>query len=275
MFNMNRNLQAALVLAAAALLACYATVLRGMAGQWWNDEDMGHGFLVPLVIFWIIWRERDQWRSVPAAPSLWGFAWIAGGAAFQLAGAVGVGLFAGAVGFLCSTLGLVICFGGFARARAWLFPLMLSLFMLPKLAIVYNQVTLPLQLLATRQAAGLLGVAGVSVVRQGNVLQVGTHRVAVVEACNGLRYLIPLGFAAVVFAYLADDRPWMRGVLLLAAIPVAMFANAVRVAASAWVPALSEGAFHTTAGCLLFVAGMAAIFLIHTSLTRLQRRRHA
>ncbi len=272
---MNRKPQAAILLAAVALLICYAAVLRGMADQWWNDEDMGHGFLVPLVIVWIVWRERNQWRNVPAEPSIWGFAWITAGAAMQLAGAIGVGLFAGAVGFLCSALGVVICFGGFARARAWVFPLLLSLFMLPKLAIVYNQLTLPLQLLATRQAAAILWAAGVGVVREGNVLQVGTHRVAVVEACNGLRYLLPLGFAAVVFAYLADHRPWMRAALLLAAIPVAMLANAVRVAASAYVPALSEGAFHTMAGWLLFAASMAAIYLIYVALTKLRGRGHA
>ncbi|MCU1236969.1 MAG: eight transrane protein EpsH [Candidatus Solibacter sp.] len=273
--DMNRKSQAAIVLAAISLLVCYAGVLRGMAFQWWTDEDMGHGFLVPLVILWIVWRERNLWRKVPAQPSMWGFLWIAAGAGLQVAGAIGVGLFAGAVGFLCSALGVVICFGGFARARAWFFPILLSLFMLPKLAIVYNQVTLPLQLLATRQAAAILWAVGVTAIREGNVLQVGAHRVAVVEACNGLRYLLPLGFAAVVFAYLADDRPWMRAALLIAAIPVAMLANAVRVAASAYVPALSEGAFHTIAGWLLFAGAMAAIFLIHVLLTKLRRRRHA
>lgn len=272
---MNRRLQAALVLAALALLVCYGNVLRGMAGQWWTDEDMGHGFLVPLVILWVVWRERERWRKVPAQPSAWGFALLAAGAAFQVAGAVGVGLFAGALGFLCSAAGVVLCFGGFARVRAWVFPLLLSLFMLPKLAIVYNQVTLPLQLLATRQAAAILWAAGVAVVREGNVLQVGAHRVAVVEACNGLRYLIPLGFTAVVFAYLADERPWMRAVLLVAAVPVSMFANAIRVAASAYVPSLSEGAFHTVAGWVLFATSMAAIYAIHVALTKLRGRPHA
>ena len=271
---MNLKLRAT-ILAAASLLVCYAGVLRGMADQWWNDEDMGHGFLVPIVILWILWRERSEWREVPAKPTLWGFIGVAGGAALQLVGALGVGLFAGALGFLCSLLGVVVCLGGFARTRAWSFPLLLSIFMLPKLAVVYNQFTLPLQLLATRQAAAILWVAGVGVVREGNVLQVGTHRVAVIEACNGIRYLIPLGFAAVVFAYLADPRPWMRVALLLAAIPVAILANAFRVAVSAYVPALSEGAFHTLAGWLIFIFCMVAIFLIHRLLARLWSGRHA
>lgn len=272
---MNSNSRAAIVLAAAALSICYASVLRGMADQWWTDEDMGHGFLVPLVILWIIWREREQWQTIPVHPSLWGFIWIAAGAGLQLAGALGVGLFAGALGFLCSALGVIVCFGGFDRVRAWTYPLLLSLFMLPKLAIVYNQVTLPLQLFATRQAAAILWIAGIGAIREGNILQVGAHRVAVVEACNGLRYLIPLGFAAVVFAYLADPRPWMRMALLLAAVPVAMLANAFRVAASAYVPALSEGAFHTLAGWLIFVACMGAIYLIQRLLARLAGGSHA
>jgi len=272
---MNRKSQAAIALAAAALLICYAGVIRGMIFQWSTDEDMGHGFLVPLVIPWIVWRERERWRNVPAEPSPWGFLWIAAGAVMQVAGAIGVGLFAGSVGFLCSALGIVICFGGLGRARAWFFPILLSLFMLPKLAIVYNQVTLPLQLMATRQAAAILWVVGVTAVREGNVLQVGAHRIAVIEACNGLRYLLPLGFAAVVFAYLADERPWMRAVLLIAAIPVAMLANAFRVAASAYLPALSEGVPHTVTGWVLFAGAMMAIYLIHLVLAKLGGRQHA
>ena len=258
---MSSKLSAAL--AAVLLLVCYTAAIRGMADQWYTDEDMGHGFLVPLVIAWIVWRERERWQAIPAAPTLWGVPFLAAGAALHLSGALGVGLFAGALGLLVSTFGVVLCFHGVQRTRTWIFPLLLSLFMLPKLNIVYNQVTLPLQLVATKQAAGILWAAGIGVVREGNILQVGTHRVAVVEACSGLRYLIPLGFAAVVFAYLADTRPWMRFALLLASVPVAIFANACRVAATAWLPALSEPAFHSFAGWLLFVACMAAIWAVH------------
>src|ERR1035441_4460230 len=97
---MNPKLRAAIVLATVSLLVCYTSVLRGMADQWWSDEDMGHGFLVPVVVLWIVWRERDRCRTVPAEPTLWGCAWLAAGAAMHLAGTLGVGLFAGAVGFL-------------------------------------------------------------------------------------------------------------------------------------------------------------------------------
>jgi exosortase len=133
--------------------------------------------------------------------------------------------------------------------------------MLPKLAIVYNQVTLPLQLAASRIAADILTFAGIGVIREGNILDVGGHKVAVVEACSGIRYLLSLGFMAVVFAYLSDSKPWMRLVLLAAAVPLAILANAVRVAAAGWLPPLEGGVPHAICGLFIFVLCMATLVL--------------
>jgi exosortase len=175
---------------------------------------------------------------------------------------LGVGLFAGSVAFLVSVAGAVLCLGGFAWLRALAFPLALAVFMLPKLAVVYNQVTLPLQLLASRIAAGILTVAGIGVIREGNILDVGGHRVAVVEACDGIRYLLSLGFMAVVFAYLSDSKPWMRWALLAAAVPIAILANAVRVAAAGWLPPLETGLPHAVCGGFIFVLCLATLMLL-------------
>ena len=156
----------------------------------------------------------------------------------------------------------MLCLGGLDWLRALAFPLVLVLFMLPKLAIVYNQATLPLQLLASRIAAGILTFAGIGVIREGNILDVGGHRVAVVEACNGIRYLLSLGFMAVVFAYLSDSKPWMRLALLAAAVPVAILANGVRVAVAGWLPSLESGVPHAVAGWFIFVLCLATLVLL-------------
>ena len=198
---------------------------------------MSHGFLVPIVVLWIVWRERERWQALPAELSWWGWAVLAAGAGMQLAAALGAGLFAGSKAFLVSVAGAVLALGGFAWLRAWAFPLLLSLFMLPKLALVYNQATLPLQLLAGRMAAGILTAFGMGVIREGNILEVAVRRISIVEACNGIRYLLLLGFMAVVLAYLSDTKPWMRMGLLAAAVPIAVLANALRVAAAGWLPA--------------------------------------
>jgi exosortase len=266
--------KAVATLAALALLACYATTLRGMFTQWWTDEDMSHGFAVPLVIAWIIWRERARWMALPLSPSWWGFPLLAGAAAMQVISSLGLGLFASSVAFLVSIVGAILCLGGFAFLRVWAFPLGLSLFMLPKLAIVYNQTTLPLQLLASRMATGVLSGVGYRVIREGVILDVAGHRVSVVEACSGVRYLLSLAFIAVVFAYLADVKPWMRGALLIAAVPIAIVANAIRVAVSAAVPALDSGTPHEAAGWAVFVLCLFLIFFVHWTFNSLYTWRH-
>jgi exosortase len=171
----------------------------------------------------------------------------------QLIGILGAGLFVESVAFVISIIGAILWIGGFAWLRAWALPLILALFMLPKLAVVYNQATLPLQLLASRLAAGMLTMTGVGVIRSGNILDVGGHQVAVAQACSGIRYLLPLGFMAVVFAYIADSRPWMRVALLAAAVPIAIAANALRVAFSAYSPKLAGGTLHDLMGVAIFV----------------------
>ena len=257
--GMKRMRQTIVVLAAVALVVCYAPALRGMFQQWLSDEDMSHGFLVPIVVLWIAWRERARWRSLPAEPSWWGLAVLAAGASLQFVAELGAGLFTASVAFLLSVAGAVLSLGGFAWLRALALPLLLTLFMLPKLALVYNQVTLPLQLLASRIAAGILTVVGIGVIREGNNLDVGGHRVSVVEACNGIRYLLSLGFMAVVFAYLSDTKPWMRMALLVAAVPVAILANALRVASASWLPSLDAGTPHAISGGVLFVLCLATL----------------
>lgn len=241
------------VLAALVLVLCYASTLRGMVRQWWTDEDMGYGFIVPLVIAWIVWRERGRWRTLPVKPSLWGFAVLALAASLQIASALGAGLFAGSLAFVVSLAGLVLCLLGFAWLRAWAFPLLLTLFMLPKLAVVYNQITLPLQLLATQLAGGMLSTAGFMVLRDGNILNVAGHSISVVEACDGIRYLLPLAFLALIFAYAAGAKSWMRVAMVAAAIPTAIIANALRVAFSGLSPALISGTPHALLGTFIFV----------------------
>jgi exosortase len=257
-----------ILLAALALLVCYASTLRGMARQWWTDEDMGYGFVVPFVIAWIVWNERTRWRKLPIRGTAWGFMVLAAAACLQIASSFGAGLFAASVALVLSLAGVVLATLGFAWLRAWAFPLVLMLFMLPKLAIVYNQITLPLQLLATRLAGGMLSAAGFMVVRDGNILNVAGHSISVVEACNGIRYLLPLAFLALVFAYVGGARAWVRVVMMAAAIPIAIVANAVRVAFSGLSPMLTSGVLHALLGTLIFLVCLGLLAAIYRLLAQ-------
>jgi exosortase len=264
--------QLAIALTFLVMAFCYAATLQGMALQWWNDEDMGHGFLVPVVIGWILWMERKHWLSIPPVPSAWGIPVLAIAFGLHAAGSIGVGLFASSLALWLSVTGAILCLGGTRFLRAWAFPVLLALFMLPKLAIVYNQATLPLQLLASKMAAGVLTSLGIGVIRSGNILDVGGHRVAVAEACNGIRFLLPLAFMALVIGYIADPKPWVRTVLMLSTIPVAITANALRVAAAACIPALDSGTPHEIAGVIFFLISLVAVLMAHWTIKLIYER---
>src|SRR5262249_4637779 len=155
------------------------------------------------------------------------------------------------------------------------FPFLLGVFMRPKLAVVCNQITLPLQLLASRIAAGMLSIGGIAVARSGNILNVAGRQIAVVDACSGVRYLLPLGFIAVLFAYIADTKPWMRLGLLANAVPVSIVANALRVAAAGLVPALDAGAPHALSGWFVFVICLAMLMAARRAINAVHARYYA
>ncbi len=264
--------RAGILLLCAALLVCYVSFLKGMVEQWRTDEDMGHGFLVPIVIGWILWRERPRLRTVPPQPSNWGWAILALGAGLNCAATLGAGLFAGSLALLISVAGAVVLLGGFSRIRSLGFLFLLALFMLPKLAVVYNQATLPLQLLASHLAASGLTAAGIGVIRSGNILEVNHYRVEVAEACSGIRYLLPLGFLTLVFGYVSGARTWARTALLVMTIPVAIVANAARVALAVTNPALAVGAPHAITGGFIFMLCLAGLAFLSRIFKELHER---
>ena len=91
---------AVFLLAALTLVVVYTPALQGMFEQWSNDEDMSHGFVLPIVVLWLVWREREHRRLLPVEPSFWGFAILAAGTVLQLAGGLGACLFSASVGCL-------------------------------------------------------------------------------------------------------------------------------------------------------------------------------
>ncbi len=240
-----------------------------MVSQWWTDEDMGHGFLVPVAIAWIIWSKRERLPTLPARGRIWGTALLAVGLALQIASALGLGLFAGSLAFLISLLDAAVTIGGIGVLRVCAFPILLSLFMLPKLAIAYNYATLPLQLLTARMAAVGLVSAGFNVLREGTILLVNQHSVGVEEACNGVRFLLPMEFLALAYGYAAGARISTRIGLAVTALGVALVANAARVAVAALYPAFAFGVMHTLSGWLIFMLALPALVAAKAALDRI------
>lgn len=255
----------------ALLLLCYAPVLWRLIRQWDSDPDMGHGFFVPIIAGYIAWQKRDKLRKIQASPNWWGMALIILGCLQLYVATLGVELFLARTAFLVSLVGVVLLLGGLPYLRLFGFPLFLLLFMVPIPAIIYNRITFPLQLLASQAANLALTVLQIPVFREGNILELAQQKLSVVEACSGIRSLLSLSFLALVYGYFFESKGWIRVVLFLATIPIAIIANAGRVTLTGilteYKPELAEGFFHSASGWVIFMIALAILVFFHQTLT--------
>ena len=262
----------------ALILIGYGPVLQRLVRQWMDDPDMGHGFFVPLVAGYIAWLKRDEWLSAPASGNWVGMVLVAWGSIQLLVATLGAELFLARTALLFTIAGAVLLAGGTRVFRALLFPLFLLVFMVPIPAIIYTQITFPLQLLASRAAELALTLIGVPVFREGNILELPNQRLWVVEACSGIRSLLSLTFLSLVYAYFFDRRVWMRWVLLIASIPIAIVANAFRVTMtgilSEYKREWADGFFHTAEGWVIFMVALVMLVGVHWFVDRAWQAAH-
>ena len=251
----------------ALLLVSYTPVLWRLVRQWGSDPDMGHGFFVPLVAGFIAWQKREELLRLEPSPSWWGLAIVLYGALQLWIATLGAELFLARTAFVISLAGVILLIQGKAWLRALAFPLFVLLFMIPIPTVVYNSITFPLQLLASKVATGALSVLQIPVLQEGNVLELARQKLSVVEACSGIRSLLSLTFLAVVYGYFFETKLWMRVVLFLSTIPVAIVANASRVTLTGvlteYKPELAEGFFHTASGWVIFMVALAIMVVLH------------
>jgi exosortase len=286
----------------SALFFVYVTVLVKLGRDWWTDENYSHGLLIPFIIAYIAWGQRERFTRTTQQPAtLIGLAAVLAALLALWAGTAGAELFMQRTSLVVILAGTVLYFGGFAFLRLFLVPLFLLLLAIPIPAIIFNKIAFPLQLFASRCAVWAMMVFDIPVLRQGNVIELmplgafETKKLEVVEACSGIRSLMTLVTLAVVFAYFthpgggSDERDdesdpqsrsqtptrvvsllksygfWRSTVILLSAIPIAIFTNALRVSGTGvlahyYGTKVADGFFHSFSGWVVYVVAFLMLF---------------
>lgn len=267
--------------ALAALIGfLYWEILARLIMQWWHDSNYSHGFFVPAFSAFILWKDRKKLASQPVSPSWFGLVIVGGALMVLTVGVLGAELFLSRSSLVFLLAGLLIYFRGWGYFRAVLFPWGVLFLMIPIPVIVFNQIALPLQFLASRLASSLLALLGVPVLREGNIIQLPTMALEVVEACSGIRSLVSLVTLAMFYGYFLESRILRRVVLVLAAVPIAVVANGLRIMGTGllgqyWSPDKAEGFFHTFSGWMIFVLSVLLLFFFHGVMQLADRRLRA
>jgi exosortase len=272
---MTRRSAAALAVVGATTLAVYFPVIASLVRQWASDENYSHGFLVVPFAVLFAWRSRRELAAAESRPRLIGlFATIVSVLTF-LAGQFAAELFLTRISLLGVIAGTIVFLWGVRHLRILAFPMALLLLAIPLPAIVLNQIAFPLQLLASRAGETVVSAAGVPILREGNVLILPNTTLEVVQACSGIRSLAALMTLGLILGKLAEPRRWARVVLFALTIPVAIVANAARVAGTGLAaarigPHAADGFFHTFSGWLVFVVAFCALLACASLLRRVR-----
>ncbi|MFZ5447022.1 MAG: exosortase C-terminal domain/associated protein EpsI [Thermodesulfobacteriota bacterium] len=253
-----------------AVVGFYWPVLVNLVAVMIRNEDSSYGLILPLISGYIIYRKWPDIRQQPLQPSWLGIAVIAAGFGLYIFGELFQSLYIPSVSLIIVLAGLLILAGGWNLARLLAFPLFLLIFMIPYEGFLVRKVTLPLQLISSKLAAGMLSTLGYTVYRHGNIIDLGTRQLNIVAACSGLRYVINLMALGAIFCYFFQRRPWKVAIILASLVPFAIFANAVRIASIGIFPILQEGWWHTSIGLSIFLLGFDFLKLINWTVNRQQ-----
>jgi exosortase len=290
---------------AAALVFVYFTVLVKLGRDWWNDENYSHGLLVPFIIGYIIWQERKKFDEGNGQPATWfGAIAIGLGLIALWAGTAGAELFVQRASLVLMLAGVAIYFFGFRILRLLAVPIFLLVLAIPIPQIIFNRIAFPLQLFASRCAVAAMALLEIPVLRQGNVIELmplgakEPKRLAVVEACSGIRSLMTLVTLAVVYAYFTKPKGpqtsntemakksatrfyatftfWRSLILVAAAVPIAILTNAARVSGTGvlahyYGTKVADGFFHSFSGWVIYIVAAALLFATGWALDRFAR----
>jgi exosortase len=271
--------RAVLIALLGAIAWLYAGVVRGLVVQWATSPDASYGAILAGVGALLLWQRRHALGSSKPDPfaTVGGLALLTIGLGCYLAGQLAADVFATRASFVLVAGGLLWFLSGSRPARAAVLPLLFLLLAIPLPELLVTTLTGSLQAVATRMAETILTSTGTPVYRNGNVLELPTSTLQVVEACSGMRSVVSLGSVGVLLAW-ASDGTWRRRAALIAATtPIAVLINACRLAAigaasEAWGPAATRDPWHSLAGWMTFTLSLLMLWVVRRMIFATGRR---
>jgi exosortase len=258
------------------LILCYWPILYRMGHQWATDENMGHGFFVPIMAGVIAWQRRHELLATPRQPNVLGLFVVVLAGLLSVAATLGAEIFSARVSFVIALFGTVLYLGGTRWAKILSFPLALLLLMIPIPAIIYSALTMKLQTLASELGELMISAMGIPVLREGNTLKLPSQTLDIAEACSGIRSLMTLLFLSLFISYFMDKKVWMRWALLIATVPIAIGANGVRVATTGLLSEidtkLATGVYHEVEGYIVYIVALVALLAVHRLINVVARK---
>jgi len=255
----------ALALVGVFFLFLYVYELVGLMSRWYSDSGWSHGFVVPLISAFFISIKWDQLRQLTPRFSMAGLCvlmlGIIGQVCFRATGTDHMSNLSMLVVLLGASL---FVFGWEYMKVLWL-PIGFLICAIPLPMPIYVAMTTKLQIIAAEVGLLLLTLIGLEAELHGTVINIFRNGVAVplnVElACSGMKMLVAFFALAIALAYSTSRPTWQKVFLAVCALPIAIFCNAMRVAATAilvvyWGEQWAKGSAHAYFGMLMLIPAL-------------------
>ncbi len=249
-----------------------------MVYRWGSSEEYGYGYMIPVLTAFFIWQKKNELAEVEFSGSWAGVLILLTGGLLLVVGELSSLYIIIQYAFLIALAGLALSFTGWRAFRLIAVPLAILIFMIPLPGFIYLNLSSELQLISSQLGVAVIRLFGISVHLEGNVIDLGTYKLQVVEACSGLRYLFPLTSLAFIAAYLFRGALWKKAVIFLSSIPITVLMNSFRIGVIGVLvehggPGQAEGFLHDFEGWVVFMGCMGVLILEMWILARIGKNK--
>jgi exosortase D (VPLPA-CTERM-specific) len=246
-------------LLAVAMVIGFGGSLLQLVHRWHTQEEYSYGYLIPLIVAWLLWSRRAAIGASIGSPSWMGPGLILIAALMHVIGKLSALFVLSQIAFIVVLFGVVLGLGGRPLFKVVFVPLLFLVFAIPLPFFIEASLSWRLQILSSQLGVYFIRLLDIPVFLQGNVIDLGTYKLQVVDACSGLRYLYPLMSLSFLAAYLFQTRMWQRILIFLSATPITIVMNSFRIGmvgvlVDHFGPQDAEGALHMFEGWVIFLA---------------------
>ncbi len=249
-----------------------------MVSEWYSNPNHSHGFIIPFMSSYFIWKKREHLKDAILNSTNWGILILILGLIIYILGNLGAAHTTMRISMLIVLAGIIIFIYGKEYFKVLYFPFFYLLLMIPVPSYIYDTVAFPLKLFVTKYSVLFLQLIGIPVLREGNVIMLENITLQVVDACSGIRSLTALFAIGIALAYLSNEGLLKKILLLIAVIPIAIITNSFRVVmtgilAKSYSGAVAEGFFHEFAGIGVFMVSVVLLFAVGIFLSKIGKEK--
>lgn len=258
----------------AAMAWSFRDAFISLYGNWMDNDDFSHGLLIIPIAAYLIWERREQVLAITPKVDWRGAAAMVASVGLYIIGELGAELFTTRVAIVCMAISAIWWLYGFRMLRTLAFPFSLLFLMLPLPGFIYRNITFSLQILSSVASVEILNAFGYLAFREGNIIDMGFDQFQVVDACNGLRFILPMLTLGVLFAFARPQIWWKRIILIAVTVPLAMATNILRIVgtgilANYFGSGVAQGFFHDFSGWVVFMVSFALFGVVALILTKI------